>query len=517
MTACNDDKADVCLILEGTYPFVMGGVSSWVHRLVGKMPDLRFGIVHIAPREHYYGDRPAYALPANVVFLEEIGLLPRHEEPERRRDRGAESAIAALWQELLRLRRAGPTALGGLLAKVAALRGRGISAAAILAGEPCWQATVTAYEAEAADQSFLNFFWTWRFAWQPLVEILFRRVPRAGMYHTVSTGYAGMLATVAALAWQRPMILTEHGIYTKERRIEVYSASWIRDVDHDDLVVDKEAPYFRQFWNQHFELMSRCCYGGATRIFTLYGQNQEAQIADGADPARCEVIPNGVDIAALDKAWADACAGASAKAAVTGGTAERPFTVAFVGRVSPIKDVRTFVAAMRLVSREVPELRVRILGPMQEDPDYAERCQRFAQELQLENSVRFEGAVDIKKELPFVDVLVLTSISEAQPLVILEAGAFGVPVVATDVGSCRELLQGRTAEDQALGIGGFLTPIASPGSTARAVLELHADEELRRRMGRNLRERVRRYYGEADMISAYRRVYGDCLATPVGS
>ena len=100
MKNTHDDQADVVLILEGTYPFVMGGVSSWVHRLVCEMPELDFGIVHIAPKVDYYGDAPAYEMPANVVFLEQVGLLP-HRPPPRRRPRKRQKQVAELWSELL--------------------------------------------------------------------------------------------------------------------------------------------------------------------------------------------------------------------------------------------------------------------------------------------------------------------------------------------------------------------------------------------------------------------------------
>ena len=57
--------------------------------------------------------------------------------------------------------------------------------------------------------------------------------------------------------------------------------------------------------------------------------------------------------------------------------------------------------------------------------------------------------------------MALTSISEAQPLVLLEAMAAGVPVLATDVGSCREIIEGATDEDKALGKAGEVVSIAS--------------------------------------------------------
>ncbi|MCA8977745.1 MAG: GT4 family glycosyltransferase PelF [Planctomycetes bacterium] len=501
MSHDHDDRADVLLVLEGTYPFVMGGVSSWVHRIVGQMPELSFGIVHIAPRVHFYGAEPSYQLPPNVAFLEEVGLVAEPGRVRPRRQRRHVDLLDAIWADLLRLRGGDESVLHSLPDHVAELRAVGLGPGDVLAGEACWRAVVTSYQAEANDQSFLNFYWTWRFAYQPIIELLFFRMPRAGMYHTVSTGYAGMLAALSAARWRRPMIVTEHGIYTKERRIEVYSANWIRDVDDGELVIDSEAPYFRQFWNRHFETLSRCCYRQADRIFTLYGKNRQSQIDDGADPRKCEIVPNGVDVRALTAA------------ATAVRSDERPFTVAFVGRVCPIKDVRTFLAAMRLVSRKVPDVVVRVLGPMAEDVEYAAQCRAFAGELGLAANARFEGAVDVKKELPHIDVLVLTSISEAQPLVVLEAGGLGVPVVATDVGSCRELLEGRTPEDQALGTGGLIAPIASPGAIARHVLELHDDPDLRRRMGRSLQQRVRQFYDERDMIATYREIYCGCLPT----
>lgn len=499
--AGNHDRADIVLILEGTYPFVVGGVSSWVHHLVTRMPQLTFGIVHIAPWKNGGASKAAYEVPPNVVFIEERGLLRPRRAPAWRRVRRRRRQLDAVWHLLMQLRDRDVNALPAIGRRFEKLAAAGLAAGDVLAGPSCWDALVRCYESEAPDQSFANFYWSWLFAWQPVIELLLEHVPRGRVYHTVSTGYAGLLAALAGSRWQRPMILTEHGIYTKERRIEIHSANWIRDADSDELVVDKQPPYFRHFWNRHFETMSRFCYAQAARIFTLNGQNRAAQVADGADPDKIEIIPNGIDVTELTRILETAPPRPEGA----------PFTVAFVGRVTPIKDVRTALAAMRLVARTVPDLVVRILGPMQEDAEYAERCQVFARQLGLERNVRFEGRVDVRRELPGADLLLLTSISEAQPLAVLEAGALGLPVVATDVGSCRELLEGHTSADQALGAGGLLAPIASPGAIARCVLQLHADPALRRRMGRSMRQRVRQFYDERDLVEAYRRVYQDCL------
>ena len=63
------DSADVALLLEGTFPYVSGGVSSWVNQMIRAFPDVRFAIVFIGSRREDYGDM-VYALPDNVVHLE---------------------------------------------------------------------------------------------------------------------------------------------------------------------------------------------------------------------------------------------------------------------------------------------------------------------------------------------------------------------------------------------------------------------------------------------------------------
>jgi glycosyltransferase involved in cell wall biosynthesis len=251
-------------------------------------------------------------------------------------------------------------------------------------------------------------------------------------------------------------------------------------------------------------MMSQVTYEYADEIFTLYTGNTIEQIKDGADPNKIRVIPNGIDLERF---------GEAAQAHDARGPNDR-FTVCFIGRVCPIKDLMTFVSAMRLVADEVPDVRVRILGPWDEDPDYADMCQRHTRQLGLEGNVAFEGRVNVLEELPLVDVMVLTSISEAQPLVILEAGAVGIPSIATDVGSCSDLLYGASPEDRTLGAGGIVTPMASPGETARAVLSLYHDPARRRAMRDSMRKRVQSYYDQRDMVAAYDEIYRRHADTP---
>src|SRR4029077_1168508 len=113
------------------------------------------------------------------------------------------------------------------------------------------------------------------------------------------------------------------------------------------------------------------------------------------------------------------------------------FRIGFVGRVVPIKDVKTFIRAVKIVVTAHPGARAVIAGPGDEDPAYLAECQALTATLGVAERVEFTGRVDVKTIYPRVDVLVLTSISEGLPLVILEAAAARIPGVSPAAGGAR--------------------------------------------------------------------------------
>ena len=228
---------------------------------------------------------------------------------------------------------------------------------------------------------------------------------------------------------------------------------------------------------------------------TLFEGNRSLQIRDGADPEKTRVIPNGIAIGERTvRAPAPRDPGA-----------ER--VVGFIGRVVPIKDVKTFIQACRLVVDQFPRVRILIMGPLDQDPEYARECQNLVELLEISDKVTFMGSVRVDDYLPSLDLLVLTSLSEAQPLVIMEGAVYEVPTVATRVGACDELINGRLREDRLLGPGGIVTSVGNPDETALAILRILRDEDLSRRMGRAARIRMERFYREEAVFSAYREIY----------
>jgi glycosyltransferase involved in cell wall biosynthesis len=182
-----------------------------------------------------------------------------------------------------------------------------------------------------------------------------------------------------------------------------------------------------------------------------------------------------------------------------------------LGRVVPIKDVKTFVRAIRVAANRLPEIEGWIAGPEDEDPDYAEECRALAGSLGIADKVKFLGFQKIDELLPKVGLLVLSSISEALPLVILEGAAAGVPSIATDVGSCRQLLYGLPGEDAEIGASGRVVGIADPTALAAAAVELLGDPAAWRSAQIAGIARVEKYYTQERMFNSYRELYKKAL------
>jgi glycosyltransferase involved in cell wall biosynthesis len=263
--------------------------------------------------------------------------------------------------------------------------------------------------------------------------------------------------------------------------------------------LDMGMQYQELLWIRYFESLGRLIYKASNPVVSLYENNRRRQIDDGADSERTQVVPNGMEIERF------LALRAQRPAAI-------PLVIGLLGRIVPIKDIKSFIRAMRTVVIQLPEAEGWLIGPEEEDREYVEECRSLIRELGLEGKVRFLGFQKISDILPRLGLLVLTSISEAFPLVLLEAFASGLPVVTTDVGACREIVEGNSAEDRALGSAGIVTPIADPEATAAGIVTLLTDEDGWYEAQKAGARRIEKYYTQARMLDSYKRIYDEALA-----
>ena len=174
----------------------------------------------------------------------------------------------------------------------------------------------------------------------------------------------------------------------------------------------------------------------------------------------------------------------------------RDVVITHISNFRPVKRIQDLVYAMRIVTKEVPDARLVLVGNGPE----RHKIERLVDRLDLGKHVDFTGfRSDISHLLGCTDVVVLCSETESTPLTLLEGMSCGLPVVATEVGGIPEIVEN--------GVNGYLVPPKHPEAIAEKILELNADPKLRRRLGGAARERILDQYTIERIVGQYVDVY----------
>ena len=177
------------------------------------------------------------------------------------------------------------------------------------------------------------------------------------------------------------------------------------------------------------------------------------------------------------------------------GKPRRPSAIGFIGRLDPVKRVQDLLAGLPRLIPIVEGVTVDI---------YGDGPQRAALESQIDTlairgQVTMHGAVeDVRAALSEMGVLVLPSSAEGFGLVLIEAMAAGVPVVATDVPGIRDVVKHE--------VNGLLVPVGAPASLALAIDRIISDEELRARLVKGGLAVVSEKFAWNDVIKQYARL-----------
>lgn len=467
----------ICLIAEGSYPYVTGGVSSWINQLMNNMPEHEFIIVAINPDSSKMGQYK-YSLPPNLKQIHDLFLDNQPNVKGRWNQRIPWSAAEIEELEHLILSEAVSWPVFFQAFCAPAMKNK--NAWDVLLSDLFYNLVRKTYAKKFSHVPFAQVYWTLRSMYLTVFTLLFHEYPTADIYHSVSAGYAGLVGAYAAHANHGTFMMTEHGIYTREREEELIKADWVKG-------------YFKNMWIDFFHSLSNCAYTCADQVVTLFNQNKNIEVELGCPENKILVIHNGIDINKYT-AVAD-----SVKLRLD----PQPVKVGAIIRVVPIKDIKTMLQAFALVCKKIDKIEFYIMGPTDEDPDYYDECMQYKNMLKLDQAV-FTGRINIQDYLKDMDLLVLTSISEGQPLAILEGLACTLPFVTTNVGDCSALIDG-TYDN--FGPAGRVVPVMDYVGLSESIIELCNNHGMRRKYGQSGFERVKEKYSFNAFIQGYKDIY----------
>lgn len=201
----------------------------------------------------------------------------------------------------------------------------------------------------------------------------------------------------------------------------------------------------------------------------------------GIDSARVVVIPNGVAV----ERFRASSGGIELRERL--GIPRDVKVVGIVGQISPHKGHEDLVEAAARLSPCYPSTIFLVVGEESGDGTFVHKLRSKIMQKGLGEKFFFTGFLDdVPSAMGLLDLLAVPSWEEPFGLVILEAMAAGIPVVATDVGGPREIVEN--------GVSGLLVAPRAPRELAEAIASILANPELRARLSRNGRERVERHY-----------------------
>jgi glycosyltransferase involved in cell wall biosynthesis len=245
----------------------------------------------------------------------------------------------------------------------------------------------------------------------------------------------------------------------------------------------------------------------ADRVVVLSGEMREQVmralgLARGAAAGRVRVIYNAVDFDAVEQAR-ETISAEDARREL--GLPPDAFLIGQVGALSPKKAQLAFIeGALPRIAAAAPRAFFCFVGGLRhpDDAAYEARCRKAVRGLGLESRVRFAGYQEnIHVWYRALDLLVLPSRHEGLARAMIEALAFGVPVVSTAVLSAREILEANGC--------GIVVPPEEPARFAEAVLRLVEDAARRERLGRRAGAAARRLFDARAVAAAYESVFYD--------
>ncbi|MEQ9310567.1 MAG: GT4 family glycosyltransferase PelF [Balneolaceae bacterium] len=296
--------------------------------------------------------------------------------------------------------------------------------------------------------------------------------------HATIAGFPALASIAAKYEYGTPSLVTDHGVYIRERLINLGRA---------------DMPFFsKKLLLNLSTIVTRAVYYTADQISPVTTANQKWEVKFEANESKIVPIYNGVDTSIFKPTLKPSH------------TADKP-TVVAVAHIFPLKDIETMIMTCDLVRKEISNVQFIVYGSLDVDKEYVEKCEKLIEKLGVEDHFRFGGFHD-KPSMVFNegDISILTSISEGFPYTVIESMSCQRPVVATDVGGIKDALKDC----------GILCKPRDPQAIADGVIKLLSDTSLRLELGKKSREKVLLNFTIKKSVDSYYESYKRLIEKP---
>jgi len=381
----------VCLVIEGSYPFITGGVSSWVHELISGLSEIEFVLFTSPPQAD---QELRYKLPPNVVGVTDVVLSDKSRFSRGRRREGGDAL--------------GANAVRGILASHLRMFSGGVPSLEELIG--AIPEGVSLHRDSVLDGR------SWRFVQAQ------NRLRNPSIPTRLLSG-PGRAPTISYSTCSRPLLPRPIST-TRSRRASRASRPSRQSAARQELPPHRARPLSQGARDRDTQSRPSSAAISATSGYASTTESHACatRAPTSAHPSsrRIDAIssssgPSREDGRHTQRHRRYALLGSRIKK-------DEDFHVGFVGRIVPIKDVKTFIVAAKLVLERIPNARFHLIGPDDEDPRIRQKSASASPPTSRSTTaLEFHGQGGRARVLQFSSTSSSsTSVREAQPLVILE-------------------------------------------------------------------------------------------------
>ncbi|QCX40892.1 DUF3492 domain-containing protein [Aureibaculum algae] len=486
-------KIKVLLVLEGSYPFAGGGISTWTHQLTHEVSNASFVIYSI---NAHLETKSKYELSENVDEVIQVPIWAPN-EPHDYINYGKKYYKLALQKELTtekKIQKKFIPVFKELMNSI--FNSDSVEAAELdkvffnmwkffnkhdfkktMTSVSVWETYREAITTHVANEKFsykislldltIGLRWIYRFLIPFSIEI-----PKADISHITLSGFPVVPALTLKYKYKTPIMITEHGVFIRERLIAINSSEY--------------SFFLKNFLIKFSECITKIAYYNADSILSVNTFNTTWEEVYGAAKDKIKIIYNGVDHNLF-------------KPRPKPDHLKNVPTVVAAARIFELKDILTMIRTCNVVRKTIPNVKFLVYGSKNAVPEYTKKCENLIDELDLRANFELAGFhSDPHLIYNEGDISILTSISEGFPFTVIESMSSGVPVVSTDVGGVYEALDEKS---------GFICKPRDYDEIASKVVELLSDDKLRKEMSVYGRQRVIDYFTIGKFINGYEEAY----------